>query len=171
MSTPFLGEVKMFSFNFAPRGWAFCAGQLLPIAQNSALFSLLGTTYGGNGINNFALPNLQGRTPVHFGTLQGGSNYVQGQSGGAENVTLIVSQIPAHTHAVNANSGAANANTPVGNTWAAGFTNAYAATAPNTTMNPASVGAAGSSQAHPNMPPYAVVNFSIALVGIFPSRN
>lgn len=171
MSQPFIGEVRMFSFNFPPRRWAFCAGQLLPIAQNSALFSLLGTQYGGNGTTTFALPNLQGRTPIHFGNLPGGSGYVQGQIGGEENHTLIVSEMPAHGHGASGNSGAADAASPVGNAWAAGATNAYSAAAPNTTMNPASVGAAGGSQPHPNMPPYAVVNFSIALQGIFPSRN
>ncbi len=165
MSTPFLGEIKIFSFNFPPKGWAFCNGQLLPINQNQALFSLLGTTYGGDGQTNFALPNLQGRVPFHIG-----SGFTQGQSGGEENHTLILPELPAHTHSPVGSSNAANAVSPTGNVWASLNSGAYSAT-PNTTLNPASVTNTGGSQPHSNMSPYLVLNFCIALQGIFPSRN
>jgi len=169
MSEPFYGEMRIVGFNFAPRGWAFCNGQTLSITQNTALFSLLGTTYGGNGQTTFNLPNLQGATPVHFG---GGLNL--GQVGGEASHTLITSEIPAHTHAANGNSGAANATTPVGNVWApvpaSASINAYN-TASNGTMNAAAIGSAGGSQPHNNLQPYLVLNIIIALTGIFPSRN
>lgn len=163
MGTPFLGEVKIISWNFPPKGWAFCNGQLLPINQNQALFSILGTTYGGNGQTNFALPNLQGRTPVHVGQ---GINL--GQAGGETAHTLITSELPAHNHLANANSGAASVGPAAGNFWSG--TGSYGTTQ-TATMNPTSILNAGGSQPHDNMTPYLVVNFIIALVGIFPSRN
>jgi microcystin-dependent protein len=163
MGTPFLGEVKIVSFNFAPRGWAFCNGQLLPINQNQALFSILGTTYGGNGQTNFALPNLQGRVPVHVG-----QGIFLGQSSGEQAHTLTQSEMPAHTHLPNANSGDANKGPAANNFWSK--TGSYAAT-PNNTMNPAGITPTGGSQPHDNMTPYLTVNFIIALQGIFPSRN
>ncbi|MEM5775265.1 MAG: tail fiber protein [Anaerolineaceae bacterium] len=164
MSEPFISEIKIFSFNFPPRGWALCNGQLLPIAQNSALFSLLGTTYGGNGQTTFALPNLQGRTPLHFG-----SGFVLGQAGGEMSHTLNVAELPAHAHAANASSAAATATSPAGNLWANGNVPAY--TDPGgQVMNPAALANVGGSQPHENMPPYLVLNFCIALQGIFPSR-
>jgi microcystin-dependent protein len=163
MGTPFLGEVKIVSFNFAPRGWALCNGQLLPINQNQALFSILGTTYGGNGQTNFALPNLQGRVPVYVG--QGIS---LGQSAGEQTHTLTQAEMPAHTHLPNANSGAANQGSAANNFWSG--TGSYAAQ-PNNTMNPAGITPTGGSQPHNNMTPYLTLNFVIALQGIFPSRN
>jgi microcystin-dependent protein len=165
MSSPYLGEIRIFSFNFAPRGWAMCNGQLLAINQNQALFAILGTTYGGNGQTNFALPNLQGRMPVHVG---GGISL--GQVGGEAAHTLNVSEMPAHTHQVNGSSTLANLGNPTGNLWATGNA-AYNPGPPNTTMNLACIPTAGGSQPHDNMSPYLVLNICIALQGIFPSQN
>jgi microcystin-dependent protein len=165
MSSPFLSEIKIFSFNFAPKGWAFCNGQVLPIAQNQALFSLLGTTYGGDGMRTFALPNLQGRVPMHVGN---GLNL--GQSAGEAAVTLLVGQMPSHSHSVNANLTAADQTTPAGNYWGNGGLTSYASSA-GAAMNPASISTVGGSQPHENRSPYLVLNFCIALQGIFPSRN
>jgi len=163
MATPFLGEVKMLSFNFPPKGWALCNGQLMAIAQNAALFSILGTTYGGDGRTTFGLPNLQGRVPVHMG-----NSYAEGQTAGAENVTLLSNQ-SGHGHPVRATL------TPTTNTAAGNFPavsgNAVYGTSTDTTMNAGVVSQAGGNQAHPNMQPYLVINFAIALTGIFPSRN
>lgn len=163
MATPFIGEVKMVSFDLPPKGWAFCNGQLLPIAQNQALFSILGTTYGGNGVTTFALPNLQGSVPLHFG-----NGFNLGQVGGSANVTLNSNQA-GHAHPVKATA-TATTNTAAGNFPAASASNIYGAPA-DTTMNAGIVSQAGGSQPHPNMQPYLVVNFVIALVGVFPSRN
>lgn len=167
MSEPFLAQIQIFSFDFAPRGWATCDGLLLPINQNQALFSILGTTYGGNGTTNFALPNLRGRTPLHFGTGPSLSPRSLGQVGGVENVTLIPSQMPAHTHTVSANTAAPTLGSPAGNFWAQGT---YSATG-GSPMAAGDVGNAGGNQPHTNLPPYLVLNFCIALTGIFPSRN
>jgi microcystin-dependent protein len=166
MSTPFLGQVSIMSFNFAPRGWAMCNGQLLPINQNQALFSLLGTTYGGNGQTTFALPDLRGRVPVHAG-----SGISLGQRAGEEAHTLIASEMPAHNHAVQGNTSGPNTGTPALATWTSGAASAYSSASPNVAMNPASIANAGGNQPHPNMPPYSVLNFVIAMQGIFPSRN
>jgi microcystin-dependent protein len=165
MSTPFLGEIRIVSFNFAPRGWALCNGQLLPINQYQALFSLLGTTYGGNGIQNFQLPNYQARMPVHVG-----SGYVQGQSSGEATHTLNQTEMPLHTHSAVGVSTNANSASASGNAWASSFENPYAAT-PNASMSPAALTNAGGNQPHDNMAPYLTLNFIIALQGIFPSRN
>lgn len=159
----------MFGFTFPPRTWAFCQGQILPIAQNAALFSLMGTTYGGNGTTTFGLPDLRGRVPIHFGT-GGGGTYPQGQLAGEENHTVITTEMPQHNHQVTAASDAPDATVPTGNTWAAG-TNQIFATAANAVMLGSILANAGGSQPHSNMQPYLVVNFSIALQGIFPSRN
>lgn len=165
MGTPYLGEVRIFSFNFPPKGWAFCNGQTLAIAQNQALFSLLGTTYGGNGVTTFALPNLQGRVPIGVGYL-----FNQGQSGGEEAHTLTQSELPAHTHAAIGSSNPADQGSPQNNYWAVEESNAYAAAA-DSTMASSAVTTVGGSQPHTNLSPYLTLNFCIALVGIFPSRN
>ncbi|HEX4007813.1 MAG TPA: tail fiber protein [Acidobacteriaceae bacterium] len=170
MSTPYLGEIKLVSFAFAPKGWAFCNGQLLPITQNQALFSLLGTYYGGDGIRNFQLPNLQGASPLHMGTDLSGNGYVQGQAGGATTVTLVEGQLPAHTHQAQGVSTVANLSSPAGNAWAVSPSDPYG-THSTTTMNSKSVALGGDDQPHYNLPPYLVLNFVIALQGIYPSRN
>jgi microcystin-dependent protein len=164
MSEPFLGEIKIVSFNFPPKGWAFCNGSLMSIQQNQALFAILGTTYGGNGTTTFGLPNLQGRTPFHVG-----QGIVLGEQGGEQTHTLNISELPAHTHVPIASSAAPTLGSASGNSWAA-TNNLYNST-PNKTMNPASVPALGGNQPHENMSPYLVLNFIIALQGIFPSRN
>ncbi len=176
MATPFIAQISMFGGNFAPRNWAFCSGQILSIAQNTALFSLLGTTYGGNGQTTFALPDLRGRVPIHPGQGPGLSNYSLGQVGGVENVTLISTQIPAHSHPVttstNASSGAATDTVPNGNFLAEG--NNYSSSS-NAQMNAdavqVTVGNTGGSQPHTNIQPYTCISFIIAIQGIFPSRN
>ncbi len=161
------------AFDFAPQGWAMCNGQILSIQQNIALFSLLGTTYGGDGVRTFALPNLQSRVPLHFGTGPGLLTYQLGEMAGVESVTLTPQQMPAHSHAVNCDSGKGNKPAPAGNypaADAAGVTAEYAAIA-NSTMNPAMLAQAGGSQPHENRQPSLVLNWIIALQGIFPSRG
>jgi microcystin-dependent protein len=168
---PFIGEIALFAGNFAPLGFAFCNGQLLSIADYDALFALIGTTYGGDGQTTFALPDLRGRVPIHQGTNVG-NTYVIGQLGGAENVTLNTTQIPAHTHAPVANSNTGNADTPSGNVWAKA-TNAtpYGATPATLNLNASTIGNIGGGQAHSNMIPFIAVNYIISLFGIFPSPN
>jgi microcystin-dependent protein len=176
---PFLGEIRMVGFNFAPSGWALCNGQTMSIQQYAALFSLLGTTYGGNGTTNFNLPNLQGRVPIHPGSGAGLSPYVIGQNGGTENVTLLSNQMPTHNHLVNVNSQPGiNANPTNGilaETATADrspvLTHTYTTAAATGTLAPSAVSIAGGNQSHPNIQPYLTVNFIIALVGIFPSRG
>jgi microcystin-dependent protein len=165
MSQPFLGEIRVVSFNFPPKGWALCNGQLLSISQNAALFSLLGTTYGGNGTTTFQLPNYQARMPVHVG-----NGYVQGQSSGEPTHTLTQAEMPLHTHSAVGVTTNANSASASGNAWAVSGENPYAAS-PNTQMSPSALTNAGGSQPHDNMPPYLTLNFVIALAGIFPSRN
>lgn len=152
----------MFGFDFAPRGWAACAGQLMVIAQNQALFSLLGTTYGGNGVTTFALPDLRGRTPFHMG-----GGFTQGQAAGEQAHTLTQTEMPVHTHPIAANAASADQSNPQNHYWANSGQSLYAGSA-NAIMNPAG---AGGSQPHNNMPPFLVVNYCIAISGIFPSRN
>jgi microcystin-dependent protein len=168
MAEPFLSEIRIFSFNFPPKGWAFCNGQFLPINQNQALFALLGTTYGGNGQTTFALPNLQGRVPNHQG-----QGFLLGQKGGASSHTLTQSEMPQHLHFESGSATAAD--TPlVPNNILARCTQANIYRAPPTnlvSLNPTTVTNVGGSQAHPNQQPYLVLNFCIALQGIFPSRN
>ena len=172
MSDPYIAELRIVSFAFAPRGWAQCNGQTLAINQNQALFSLLGTTYGGNGTTNFALPNLQGATGLHWGTGVGGvSSYSIGQVGGEASHQLSTNEMPAHRHTLHAGAGAATVVSPAGAVWAASSPGSLYAAAGDTTMSTGALGSAGGSQAHPNMPPYQVLNVIIALVGIFPSRN
>jgi len=167
MADPFLSEIRLFSFNYAPRGWAQCNGQLLPINQNTALFSLLGTTYGGNGQTTFALPDLRGRAALHFG-----NGFNLGQNGGEYAHTLTQNEMPQHTHALQANSAAATTIIP-GNTvvFARRQAEIYHAPSNLVAMAPASVSNLGGSQPHENTPPYLTINFCIALQGIFPSRN
>lgn len=165
MSEPFLGEIKVISWNFPPKGWAFCNGTLLPINQNQALFSILGTTYGGDGRQTFGLPNLQGRTPFHVG-----NGIVLGELGGETTHTLNISEIPAHNHVPVGTTDSPSAPSAAGNLWAKGNATVFAAT-PNASMNPACVTPTGGSQPHENMSPYLVLNFIIALQGIFPSPN
>jgi microcystin-dependent protein len=185
MSEPFLGEIRMFGFNFAPVGWAQCNGQLMAISQNTALFSLLGTQFGGDGVSTFALPNLQSRVAVHVGQGAGLSQYVMGEQTGVENVALTTLQMPTHSHNVNCNGsatatggsvfGKGNGATPVGNYpgLAASPSNAVYASAPGAgnLMNAGMIQPVGNSQGHENLQPLLVVNFCIALEGIFPSRN
>lgn len=172
MSLPYIGEIRMFAGNFAPNGWAFCDGQLVPISENDALFTLIGTTYGGDGETTFALPDLRSRVPVHAGQGPGLSGYVMGESGGTEQVTLTASQLPGHTHVPTASSDAATASGPAGRVWAASAN--YRAFAPPqgagaTALSPGALAPAGGSQPHDNMLPYQAVSFIISLFGIFPT--
>lgn len=165
MAEPFLSEIRLFSFNFAPKGWALCNGQFLPINQNQGLFSLLGTTYGGNGQTTFALPDLRGRIPLHFG---GGFNL--GQNGGQETHTITISEMPAHTHFINAATADGSTDIPTGN-FLGSYNNGYRASGSPTTLAPSSVTNTGGSQPHENRQPYLTLSFCIALQGIFPSPN
>ncbi len=176
MADPFLGEIRIFPYNFAPSGWALCQGQILAISQNTALFSLLGTFYGGNGTSNFALPNFQGNVPVNQGQGTGLSDYAIGETGGTTTVTLNQGQLPAHSHNVQCLAGGGNSNTPVGNSFAEvasgrGSLNLYNTNAGSTAMSPACLRLAGGGGAHNNMAPYLCLNFCIALTGVFPARN
>jgi microcystin-dependent protein len=166
MSDPFMSEIRMMSFNFPPKGWALCNGQTMAINQNQALFSLLGTTYGGNGQTTFALPNLQGRVPTHMG----GIGHFLGEAGGEPSHTLSISEIPSHPHTFQGTTNAADNVAVTGNLMATSA-NLYTPAANLTTLSPSTVGNAGGSQAHENMQPYLVISFCIALQGIFPSRN
>ena len=174
MSQPFIGQIMIAAFNFAPQGWAFCNGQLLSIQQNTALFSLLGTTYGGNGTSNFQLPNLQSRMPVHFGQGLGLTSYVLGEVVGSETATLTIVNLPSHNHQITAVSGKGNKPSPVGTVPAAdaaGITAEYSNAVPNTTMNPNMVSQTGGNQPFSILPPVLALNFVIALLGVFPSRS
>src|SRR5712692_7359596 len=166
MAEPFLSEIRIMSFSFAPKGWALCDGQLLPINQNQALFSLLGTTYGGDGRVNFALPDLRARTPIHVG-----SGHTLGERGGEQAHTLSIPELPMHTHIMNATNNPASTNVPANNTLLGEVSNTYAAAADLTSLSPSEIGNVGGSQAHLNMQPFLTLNFSIALQGIFPSPN
>jgi len=172
MADPFVAEIRIFPFNFAPRGWAWCDGQLLPLSQNTALFSLLGTTYGGDGKSNFALPDLQGRAPMHPGQGPGLSLHDLGETGGSETVTLLESEIPAHSHALNASLADGTNQTPVGEQLAAGVSiGQYAPPGPLTQLNPNALAPAGGDQPHNNLQPYLTFYFCIALQGVFPPRT
>lgn len=181
MAQPFLGQIALFPYTFAPKGWAFCAGQLLPISQNTALFSLLGTFYGGDGKATFALPDLQGRVPVGPGQGPGLSSYTQGEEAGIENVSLLSSELPSHNHTLFATTDGGATATASGNQLATaqvgsihtGFTkgNIYSSTAPNTSLAPTALSITGSGLPHNNLQPYLVLQYCVALQGVFPSRN
>ncbi len=174
MAEPFLADIRIFGFNFAPRGWAQCDGQLLPINQNQSLYSLLGTTYGGDGQTTFGLPDLRGRVPIHRGNSNtaGGTDHQLGQKGGEPTVTLTNATIPAHQHALQANPAAATTNTPTAGANLLGNANIDLYRTPDnmTGLNPATISSSG-NDAHQNQQPYQVVNICIALQGVFPSRN
>jgi microcystin-dependent protein len=180
MADPFLGEIRMVGWNFAANGWALCNGQLMSISQNNALFALLGTTYGGDGISTFALPNLQGRVPIHQGTGPGLSPYTMGESAGSEAVTLLVNQMPQHNHMVAVNNQAGSVADPTNALLAQGNSGAgrdpiatsnFTSGAATGTLAPAAISATGGNQPHANIQPFLCVNFIIALQGIFPSRQ
>lgn len=174
MSEPFLAEIRIFAGNFAPRGWAFCNGQLLPIAQNTALFSLIGTTYGGDGRTTTALPNLKGRAPMHPGRGPGLTARRLGQRGGTETITLTEAQMPSHTHLMSGTGRPANNDDPASDRYlaTAGSSNAaYHSPANLVSMSPASLPNAGGSLAHNNLQPFLTMNFIIALAGLYPSRS
>jgi microcystin-dependent protein len=166
VGTPFLGEIKLISWNYPPKGWAFCNGQFMPINQNQALFSLFGTYYGGNGQTTFALPDLRGR-----GALHQGAGFTIGQAGGEEAHTLTPNEMPAHTHPLVASQNDGNIQQPTGNVLARTVNNIYAAASALTSLKPSSITPYGGSQPHDNMQPYLTINFVVALVGVYPSRN
>lgn len=174
MADPFVAEIRIFPFNFAPKGWAWCDGQLMPISQNTALFSLLGTTYGGDGKSTFALPNLQGRAPMHPGQGPGLSLHDLGETGGSETVTLLESEIPSHTHTLMSLAAPGDAPTPEGNSFARviGATPYLPPTgAPLVSMSAQALTSAGGNQPHNNMQPYLTLYFNIALQGVYPPRS
>lgn len=172
MAQPYIGEIRMFAGNFAPAGWMFCEGQLLPISENETLFNLIGTTYGGDGQSTFGLPDLRGRVPIHFGTRSGGANYQLAETGGIEEVTLTAQQIPVHNHPAGCIGADGNSVSPTGGLPAVNTTAlAYGAMPPQTPMNAAVVAPVGGSQPHSNFQPYLCVDFIISLFGIFPSQT
>jgi microcystin-dependent protein len=173
MADPFVAEIRIFPFNFAPQGWAWCDGQLMPLSQNTALFSLLGTTYGGNGKTNFALPDLQGSAPMHPGQGPGLSLHDLGETGGSETVTLLESEIPSHQHGLMCNAGTANRSTPVSNSIArtSGAAAYSPPPGPTAQLAPDALAPAGGDAPHNNMQPYLTFYFNIALQGVFPPRG
>ena len=170
MSEPFLAEIRMVGFNFAPRGWAFCDGQILPINQNQSLYSLLGTTYGGDGRTSFALPDLRSRTPTHT-NVDGDPSRQLGKKAGVETVSLTAAQIPSHTHTLKASSADGNVRAPSGNILGGAALYRTHLQERTTSLRPGSISNAGGGQAHENMQPYLTLSFTIALQGLFPSRN
>lgn len=174
MSEPFIGQIMAVGFNFAPRGWAMCDGQLLPISQNDALYALIGTTYGGDGVTTFALPDLRSRIAIHQGQGPGLTNRPIGQASGTETVTLTSNQMPSHTHPVSATAVNADKPTPANNIWATEPTTStffYGAGPTDSTMNPQTISTAGGNQPHDNLMPYLTMTYVIALFGIFPSQG
>jgi microcystin-dependent protein len=166
MAEPFLGEIRLMGFGFPPKGWAHCNGQILPINTNAALFSLLGTTYGGDGRVNFALPDLRARVPIHMG-----AGHTLGERGGANTHTLTAVELPTHTHVLNVSTAANGGNVSPANRFLGGGNNVYHAPAAFTALHPLTVAAVGAGQPHENRQPYLTINFCIALAGIFPSQN
>lgn len=171
MSEPFLAEVRMVGFNFPPRGWALCDGQILPINQNQSLYSLLGTTYGGDGRTSFALPDLRGRTPIHVGRSNGGAQHELGQKSGEETHTLSTNEMPQHTHTLLATNTGDGSTSPADNVFANAGADLYNPADSLVDMNAGAVSNVGEGEAHENMQPYLALNFCIALRGLFPSRN
>jgi len=172
MSSPFVGEIRMFGGNFAPAGWAMCQGQLMPISQNDTLFNLIGTTYGGDGQETFAMPDLQGRIPVHMGTLSGGGTYQIGETAGVETVTLTTQQIPSHNHAFIASADTGTTGTPSTAVLAQNIqVSMYSQFPAVNAFNNVAVGSDGGNQPHENTMPFLVITFIISLFGIFPSQN
>ncbi len=172
MADPFVAEIRIFPFNFAPRGWAWCDGQLMPLSQNTALFALLGTTYGGNGKSNFALPDLQGRAPMHPGQGPGLSLHDLGETGGSETVSLLESEIPSHSHALVASNAPGNRTFPAGNSIARTIgAKPYSTVVPDVNMAPEALAPAGGDQPHNNLQPYLTFYFCIAMQGVFPPRT
>lgn len=172
MAQPFIGEIRMFAGNFAPAGWMFCDGQLLPISENDALFVLLGTTYGGDGEETFGLPNLQSRVPIHMGTGPDGTSYTIGELNGTESVTLTTQQIPIHNHSLLASTGPGNVNVPAGNVTAeSAGVKIYIEDTPSTAMNAVDITPVGGNQPHENCQPFLCINYIISLFGIFPSQT
>jgi microcystin-dependent protein len=172
MSQPYIGEIRMFGGNFEPAGWAFCDGRLLAISENDALFNLIGTTYGGDGEETFALPDLNGRIPIHSGTGPGLSNRILGEKAGTESVTLTVNQIPAHTHGFAASTAVGNQTNPANEVVGASpNVRLFRPVAPNVAMSASAIGTIGGSQPHENLMPFLCVNFIISLFGIFPSQT
>jgi len=175
MADPFVAEIRIFPFNFAPKGWAFCDGQLLPLSQNTALFSLLGTTYGGDGKSNFALPDMQGNAPMHPGQGPGLSLHDLGETGGSETVTLLESELPAHSHGLQGTAGIGNQNSPadrlLGRPFGGGSPYRAPAGAPLVNAAAEALAPTGGDQPHNNMMPYLTLNFCIALQGVFPPRT
>jgi microcystin-dependent protein len=172
MADPFVSEIRMFAFSFPPKGWAFCDGQLIPLSQNTALFALLGTFFGGNGKSNFALPDLDGSVAIGQGQGQGLEDYYIGQTGGSETVTLLQSEMPAHNHALQVSADLASERQPQGQDFAQGDgVNLYDTQSPTTTLNPQALTVNGSSLPHNNMQPYVTMNFCLAMQGVFPPRG
>lgn len=174
MAEPYVGEIRLVGFNFQPNGWAFCNGQLLSIAENEVLFNLIGTTYGGDGVNTFALPNLASRVPIHQGVDSFGQSYVLGEILGEETVTLSLSQIPPHNHTVPVNSAVGTSSSSSHSNLAAAplaLGNTYSTNSPSGSMPSSAISSTGGSQPHDNMQPFLVCNYVISLFGIFPSQN
>ena len=172
MSSPYVGEIRMFGGNFAPAGWAFCSGQLMPISENETLFQLIGTTYGGDGQSTFALPDLQGRIPLHMGTASSGTTYQIGEKAGVETVTLTTQQIPGHNHAFLASTDTGQTGAPAGQVVASSTqVKLYSQFPPTNPMNVQTLSVVGGSQPHENMMPFLVVSYIISLFGIFPSQT
>jgi microcystin-dependent protein len=171
MAQPYVGEIRMFGGNFAPNGWLFCSGQALPISENEVLFQLIGTTYGGDGEETFALPNLQSRVPLHMGTGPSGTTYVIGEMAGTEQQTLTTQQIPVHNHALLGSTALPTEEQPEGNVTGQTEAALYGSQAPLANLAPSAVSPAGGSQPHDNMQPYTVINYIISLFGVFPSQT